>query len=75
MLELSIFSLLVIPSTAGVLDFVHGQVFQVGHILETGHLVCIPSEKVETNKYRFSWNMFCLGYCMMDGIEKSIDTV
>jgi len=54
MLELSIFSLLVIPSTAGVLDFVHGQVFQVGHILETGHLVCIPSEKVETNKYRFS---------------------
>lgn len=34
MLELSKYSLLVIPSTAGFLDFVHGHVFQVGHILE-----------------------------------------
>jgi len=73
MLELSKYSLLVIPSTAGFLDFVHSQVFQVGHILETGRLVGIPSEKVKTNIYHFSWNMFCLEYSMKDAIEKSID--
>jgi len=54
MLEASKYSLLVIPSTAGFLDFVHGQVFQVGHILETGHLVGVPSEKVKPNRNRFS---------------------
>lgn len=58
MLELSKYSLLVIPSTAGFLDFVHGQVFQVGHILKTGHLVGIPSEKVKTNRYRFPETYF-----------------
>lgn len=37
--------MLVILSIAGFLDFVQCQLFQIGLILETGHLMGIPTEK------------------------------